>query len=320
MHGANSCIRRYFVPPFSPSTVTVKMSLPPSEVAVEVPERQEPSSYDDDQELPQPPPSYAVNEAEPVPPYAPPEYTSIIGGPATVQPATTKVPPALNGYWQWKLTRTVLLGPSAEEMLFAVSTHTHMFRSRQSIVLHDGPSDKHTNLATLESDITGRKRPCVITIPQHPGRESQGPVVVEFNGNPDRRYHKEPSFSFSCVVGRGKGATKEEFEWRRSHGKEIKELDIYSFGWKLVRMSRASSEERGNPSQSRPEPAGRTREVVAIMAHNSSMSMTKAFRFAFWGSGLLGTMGHDWEVIVLISAIHLFNLDVQTVAMAAAIV
>ncbi|KAL5363434.1 hypothetical protein BJX96DRAFT_155725 [Aspergillus floccosus] len=253
-------------------------------------------------ELSQRPPSYASHETEPLPSYAPPAYTPAARVPSTIQPATTKVPSALSGYWQWKLTRTVLLGVSAEKALFAVSTHTHLFSNRQSIVLHDGPSSKHPPLATLESDITGSKRPCIITVPRNGETPSQGPVVVELDANPERKYHKEPSFSFSCVVGEGKTATEEEFEWRRSHGKEIKELDKYSSGWKLVRMSAATA----------------TCDVVALLAHNSSMSMTKAFRFAVRGSGILGTMGRDWEVMTLISAVHMFNLDLQTAATLAA--
>lgn len=252
--------------------------------------------------LSQRPPSYASHETEPLPPYAPPEYTRAARVPSTIQPATSKIPSALNGYWQWKLTRTILLGVSAEKTLFAVSTHTHVFSNRQSIVLHGGPSGKHPALATLESDITGSKRPCTITVPPHREAPSQGPVVVEFHANRERRYHREPSFSFSCIVGEGKGATEEEFEWRRSHGKEIKELDKYSSGWKLVRMSATIA----------------THDVVALLAHNSSMSMTKAFRFALRGSGLLGIMGRDWEVVALISGVHMFNLDLQTAATVAA--
>jgi hypothetical protein len=36
-------------------------------------------------------------------------------------------PPAMNGYFQWKLTTTFHLGPTAEEKLYAVSTPATVF-------------------------------------------------------------------------------------------------------------------------------------------------------------------------------------------------
>jgi hypothetical protein len=54
-----------------------------------------------------------------------------------------KFPPAMNGYFQWKLTTTFHLGPSAGEKLHVVSTHTTVLSNKPSVVLHNGLTDKH---------------------------------------------------------------------------------------------------------------------------------------------------------------------------------
>lgn len=56
--------------------------------------------------------------------------------------ATTKFPPAMNGYFQWKLTTTFHLGPTAEEKLYAVSTPATVSNNKPTVVLHDGPTNK----------------------------------------------------------------------------------------------------------------------------------------------------------------------------------
>ena len=57
-------------------------------------------------------------------------------------------------------------------------------------------------------------------------------------------------------------------------------------------------------------------EVVAVIAHNASWSMTKGFRFAFKGSGLTGTFGELWEILVVLSALEMWYLDAQKSAAA----
>jgi hypothetical protein len=53
-----------------------------------------------------------------------------------------KFPPAMNGYFQWKLTTTFHLGPTAGEKLHVVSTHTTVLSNKPSVVFHDGLTDK----------------------------------------------------------------------------------------------------------------------------------------------------------------------------------
>jgi hypothetical protein len=49
--------------------------------------------------------------------------------------------------------------------------------------------------------------------------------------------HVSPTFAFE-TQGTGKGAKRERFEWRKTHGNGIKELATgHSYGWKLVWLS-----------------------------------------------------------------------------------
>jgi hypothetical protein len=46
--------------------------------------------------------------------------------------------------------------------------------------------------------------------------------------------------------------------------------------------------------------------------------MTKGFRFAFMSAGLTGSMGEDWEIVVVTSALQVWFIDVQGTAASAA--
>ncbi|CAG8390889.1 unnamed protein product [Penicillium salamii] len=227
-------------------------------------------------------------------------------GPSAVA-ATIKFPPALNGYYQWKFTSTSHLGPTAEQKLFAVSTHTTVFSHKPSVVLHDGPTNQHPVMATALADRWGRIRPIELTLPPRP----DGPYATEIVESlvPSSSKLTTPTWTFEASVG-PKGTTREKFQWRSSHGAEIKNLAGHSCGWKLVRLAETASV--GGSRKERD--VGSTSdglEVVAIIAHNASWSMTKGLRFAFLGSGLTGTMGETWEILALTSALQLWYIDVQ---------
>lgn len=128
---------------------------------------------------------------------------------------------------------------------------------------------------------------------------------------PESRKKTSPTYTFEVHVG-PKGTMRERFEWRKSRGKEIKELAGHSYGWKLVRLAGPVNSLDGRSRKEREY--GYTSdglEVVALIAHNASWSMNKGFRFASMGSGLTGTMGENWVIIVVTSALQLWYIDVQ---------
>lgn len=103
------------------------------------------------------------------------------------------------------------------------------------------------------------------------------------------------------------------------HGNEVKELATgHSYGWKLVWLSGPIHSAGGSRKEREMGLASDGTEIVALLAHNASWSMTKGFRFAFLATGLTGTFGETWEIMTVTSASHLWYLDYQGATAAAA--
>ncbi|CAI7594331.1 unnamed protein product [Penicillium glandicola] len=248
-----------------------------------------------------PPPSDSLGDALP-PPYTEHDPQTAAQAPQYDTPsyttqsistsATTKFPPTMNGYFQWKFTTTFHLGPTADEKLYAVSTHATVLNSKPSVVLYDGPTNKHPVMATAH------------------GSQHENDIVEQVVPGGSLK-HLSPSYTFEICVG-PKGTTPERFEWRKSQGNEIKELAAgLSYGWKLVRLAGPVNSVGGSRKERDRGYTSDGLEIVALIAHNASWSMTKGFRFAFMGTGLTGTMGENWEIVVVISALQMWFIDVQ---------
>lgn len=266
----------------------------------------------------QPPPSPVLG---PPPPYSadgPPHYET------TLEPATLKFPASLNGYFQWRFTTTFHLGPSADKKLYAVSTQSSLFRSKQTLILHDGPSEKHRPLAWAESTRYSANKPFTVALASSSPTSPPITQTVENTSSSKRNTYAftfpipipSPSTCASRRIAKPPTSHHETFEWRRSQGREINDLAGNSYGWKLVRLS---ARVRSSSTRSR-RGSGATsdgREVVAVIAHNSSWSMTKGVKFAFLGTGLTGMLGEEWEAMVLMSALQLWGMDYQDQVLAA---
>ncbi|EKV10210.1 polyketide cyclase [Penicillium digitatum] len=233
-----------------------------------------------------------------------PSYTE-----STSTSATTKFPPAINGYFQWKFTTTFHLGPTADEKLFAVSTPATVFKNKPTILLYDGPTNKHPVMATAQGDKWGRSRPIAITLLPRPGSQHEDAIVEQVIPG-GSLLHASPSYTFETSVG-PKGTTREKFEWRKSYGNEFKELAGLSYGWKLARLTGPVNSVGGSKKERDRGYTSDGLEIVALIAHNASWSLTKGFRFIFMGAGLTGTMGEIWEIVVVTSALQLWVMDVQ---------
>lgn len=138
----------------------------------------------------------------------------------------------MNGYFQWKMTSTFHLGPTAEQNVFAVSIHAFVFGNKPSLILHDGPTKEDPVLARLKSDKWGQTRPVDITLPPRPHGHHTDAIDVQMV--PASTSGVSPTYTFE-TQGPGKGARRERFEWRKTHGNELKELATgHSYAWKLV--------------------------------------------------------------------------------------
>lgn len=250
--------------------------------------------------------------------------------PAAFSPGPTAparlLPPTFNGYCSWKSLSTFHLGTSGSHKTHAVKVHDSLFSSKQTLALHAGPTaDQHPVLASAESSGWCRDRDFVVTVRARAAGGLDTVVRVE-------RVKKgmlSAVFRFEVEVGGGGGdgekdagwgaGGRETFEWRSSHGEDVKEVaEGSSYGWKLVRLGDGggvSGMAVAGPSGGHGV-ASDGREIVAVVAHNASWSMTKGFRFAFLGSGLTGVFGDAWELVTVASALKLWYKDVEQSAAA----
>ncbi|KAM0325853.1 hypothetical protein ACHAQA_007156 [Verticillium albo-atrum] len=229
-------------------------------------------------------------------------------GASTIVPATIKFPPRLNVYYTWKSARTFHLGPSADNKLFAVTTSWAVYGMKKPLLtIYDGPDKNAPVLAeTSPLSYTVSQR-STITLP---AVGDAAPVVV----------HLAYEYSLTTIVNsftlvvppppsrKGDAPQEESFEWRSTMGDEVKQLTgggIFSSGWKLVRKWGPETRPAAD-GPSGPGFASDGREIVAVMAHNNSMSMTKSSLFAFMGTGLTGQLGAQWEVVAIASALQMW--------------
>jgi hypothetical protein len=209
---------------------------------------------------------------------------------------------------------TFHLGETKDTPLYAVRAHSGMTKNPE-LMLYDGPTDKYPVLATANRQSVWKPKRSILTVPAHEGishdSESQR---VEMNQNGTLKIQ---NFAFEADVGLGKDTHREQFEWRVSHAGEVRDLHGVSWGWKLVRLS---SQPLGGGGERATRALGSTsdgNEVVAVWAHQSGMSMTKAFKFQFTGSALTGMMGDRWATLALISALRIWWLELQGYSAAA---
>ncbi|SPO07196.1 uncharacterized protein DNG_09890 [Cephalotrichum gorgonifer] len=222
----------------------------------------------------------------------------------------------MNGYYKWTST-TFHLGPSAAEKLFAVSTKGGWFDSSPPISLHSGPSAKDPVLGKAKGIGKWSTMETTVTVPRgmtpaNPDRDTHTTVAMKYTSWKDAHY----TFSTRVppVPGSKEPPQLETFEWRSTSGTEAKEISggSWSSGYKLVRMTGGPAGEGGARKVRDVGFTSDGREIVAIIVHNSSWSLSKGMRFAFMGTGLTGLFGEEWEITALVTGLQLWILDVLT--------
>ena len=291
-----------------------------------------------------PPPPYTEgkgNEASPRP------SSAISAAAPQLQPAATApyhpFPAAFNLYHQKsKSGRSLVytIGEHDSEPLYTLTIHSGI-SGNPSLVLHNGPeagapalasANKEPGQESFANKFTGRAS--LITLPALPnfGRPTtEEPLEnhVTLSG---------AGYAFSLEVQRGalgaitgagdddgaagsndgdkKGDdhaanqwTRERFEWRKSRGNEVKQLDKINSGWKLVRIH---SEADGVGGTRRARDAGASsdgKELVAVFAEVSGWSTSKVVKFKFLGSGATGEMGARWSLMAVMTALRVWDMQ-----------
>lgn len=201
------------------------------------------------------------------------------------------------------------LGERKEAPIFAGRMHSGLTKN-PDLVIYAGPTNSGPILATATHDSLWKSRGSGLTVAAREGAphdvESQR-VKLSSHWS-----FKHSTYTFEADVGVGAETRREKFEWRSSHGSEVKELEGYKWGWKLVRLA---GEAVGGGGDRATRALGSTSdglEVVAAWAHNGSMSMSKAFKFQLMGSVRSGMLGERAATLALISALWIWYLEVNS--------
>uniref|UniRef100_A0A060T757 ARAD1C18348p n=1 Tax=Blastobotrys adeninivorans TaxID=409370 RepID=A0A060T757_BLAAD len=240
----------------------------------------------------------------------PPQYSASNANSLTVEAGTKVFPSQLNGYSAVGLKSIIALGPNANEKLFTVS-QTSLFSLSNKLKIHYGDSVKNPVLVEANSwkSVKNNSR-TTITLHLQDGRTVDREVVVNA---PTFKSKFSPKFTFQVDVS--KGGPSESFQWRSSRGSEIRELaGGVSFGYKLVRETSqpqglAQIEGKGKKRERGMSSDGK--EIVAAVAHNASLSLNKGLKFAFKGTGQTGTLGEEFELMAVMTAVSLYVMDME---------
>ncbi|KAM3428751.1 hypothetical protein NHJ13734_008462 [Beauveria thailandica] len=263
----------------------------------------------------------------------PPGYTP---GPSPYQ----RVPVGWNLYYKPWSMRTYHIGTHADQPVFSLELHSGLLSSRPFLILFDGsgsgsgsagggggtqtdppPPAPPRRLATAHRDGLFKAHAAITLLLDPP----EPPLTEKLTVHARRL-----SFSFPIRSSGGGGngirtksttnATqqRQDFEWRYSHGKEVRALDRWGQGWKLVHLESGSGggggggEGKTTTTTRRMErPHGETSDghpVVAVLADNSKWSRTKLARFHFVGAGATDEFGEAWALYVTMTALRIWEM------------
>jgi hypothetical protein len=218
---------------------------------------------------------------------------------------TSRFPPAFNLYCEASLKHYIFyIGGEKTQKLYAVSLHIGIF-GKPDLILHDGPESSDQPLATVKNDGM-LSRHSIVKIPSFPGSKLD-------NIHEDLRFHyglKSTTCTFSIPIEYDAEVYVENFEWRQSHGDEVKALSGWPLGMKLVRSRNGTPERKGGKRKEREiGESSDGNEVVAVWAFHAKPSMTKIGMFQFLGSGATGELGEHWAIVAIVSVFRLWQIS-----------
>ncbi|KAF4976372.1 hypothetical protein FZEAL_6948 [Fusarium zealandicum] len=219
------------------------------------------------------------------------------------------IPPVIQVSYKKSWTKILaLLGEPDSDPIYSVSLPGGWYGD---LIFHDGPDDEQPELARATRE--GKwGADFSIALPQIPDAGSS-------NGRETLRYKvgRRERYWFGMEVGEGANRHIERFEWRRSHGKDIKSVGQSSWGWKLVRIGGGTQKEADSGSddeQTRKD--GFTsdgKEIVAVWADAKSWKgVSKVGEFQLRGSGATGELGTQWALMAIVSYMCMWQKTMQS--------
>lgn len=205
--------------------------------------------------------------------------------------SSLEIPPTINCYGpQSIMSSHGTLGQHEANPLFTYSMPRNM-RSEMAFWL-----GTDTSLPPLaRSKTTGlMSRDLEITLPDFVSNSGQlgGTHILRH----EQKWTKE-QFWFATQIG----DTVERFEWRRSHGDEVKSVGRWKWGWKLVRMNSEVKEGEKNRTSD-------GKEVVAVFAP-ATKTLTKIGEFQFVQGSSAEQLGDSWKAMSAFSLVCIVVIE-----------
>ncbi|KAI0114117.1 hypothetical protein GGR51DRAFT_478377 [Nemania sp. FL0031] len=243
--------------------------------------------------------------------------------------AYCSIPPSLKIYYQWNISglKTFFVcGTDERDRLFAVEVHTGYSFSgplgmKPGLHLYNGPSTKSPLLAAAGEPSLGSKSALSFNNVSQillPGLRSSDLVTETMRAHITPDDHA--AWQFCIEVGGGEKLRRGAFEWRRVKKAE-RDDDTHNGGFKLVKLgsslkkeavASSSSHSGGIISSAAETSDGLGQEVVAVFSWNKFISSPKhPFDLELTGSGRSDAMGERWVLMVLITALRLWQLHVN---------
>ncbi|KAI0025709.1 hypothetical protein F4780DRAFT_774574 [Xylariomycetidae sp. FL0641] len=200
-------------------------------------------------------------------------------------------------------SRNYVLGAHQSSPQHAVSLHTG-YSGQADVVLHASASKASPALATADRDgKLGFGRSSTITLPGAGVR-----ARLEAAGH----LFQNPTLTFAVAAAAAPGGETETLllQWRHSRGDAVRALGGRGRGWKLVRLQRDGGESTGGGGGGPTRSARDGAEVVAVWA-GACMSLTKALHFRFLGALADGSLGAQAELMAVITALKIWDMEVK---------
>ncbi|KAI0414755.1 hypothetical protein F5X98DRAFT_239377 [Xylaria grammica] len=235
------------------------------------------------------------------------------------------LPPVMKIYYQWNpagLYSFHVCGTDQRDRLFAVKIHTGYSMSaplytNQGIYLYNGPTTKDPLLAAAGDD-SGLFRSLPVNNNSQiliPSRKSNG-----FTTEMMRAYitqDKHAAFRFSIEVKACKTMRRQLFEWRSINRSERGDNGAEHGGFRLFLLSSEldqdmPSGESSSQGASTSSAAAPKDDVVAILEWRFFWTSPKhPFDLKLVSRGLSGGFGERWAIMVLITALRLWELHAR---------
>ncbi|KAI0408528.1 hypothetical protein F4802DRAFT_618652 [Xylaria palmicola] len=229
-------------------------------------------------------------------------------------------PPVMKVYYQWNLaglTTYYVCGADQRDRLFAVKLHTGYsatgpLGARQGLHLHNGPTTTAPLLAAAGDDSLFRRSPNNNSRIFLPSPETGGLAeeTMRAHVTPD----KHVAFAFAIEVGVGGDVDRARFEWRNIEKSERDE-STENGGFKLFHMapereqSTSGGESGGRGAATSSAVTAQDDAVVAALEWRRFLTSPKhPFDLRLVGDGVDGGFGNRWTLMVLTTALRLWEL------------